>query len=93
MNNDIKPIGSNPNGIKGMLAGIFMNYIHSNQYKSNLKKHLIDDKNVNNISFVLDIGCGGGKVINFFYSMLRKSIPALIRVFKCFSAIFFPNSS
>jgi len=73
MNNDIQTIGSNPVGIKGRLAGTLMNFIHSNQYKRILKKYIIDYVDTNNHISILDIGCGGGKVINLFYSMLTKS--------------------
>lgn len=73
MNNDIQTIGSNPVGIKGRLAGRIMNIIHSNQYKTILANHVIPHLDTNDPMSILDIGCGGGKVINLFYSMLKNS--------------------
>jgi len=73
MNKDIQTIGSNPAGIKSRLAGKLMNFIHSNQYKAILKKYIIPRVDTTNNIVILDVGCGGGKLVQLFYSMLEKS--------------------
>ena len=50
-----------------------MNMIHSNQYKTILKEQIIPHTDTNNPISILDIGCGGGKVIKLVYAMLKNS--------------------
>ena len=73
MSNDMQTIGSNPVGLKGRFAGIIMNLIHTNQYKKIIQRHIIDKIDTTNHLSILDVGCGGGKVISLFSSMLEKS--------------------
>jgi len=73
MSNDMQTIGSNPVGLKGRLAGIIMNLIHTNQYKKIIQRYIIDKIDTINHLSILDVGCGGGKVISLFSSMLKKS--------------------
>ena len=73
MSNDMQTIGSNPVGLKGLFAGIIMNLIHTNQYKKIIQRHIIDKIDTTNHLSILDVGCGGGKVISLFSSMLEKS--------------------
>jgi ubiquinone/menaquinone biosynthesis C-methylase UbiE len=65
-------IGSKPIGLFGKLAGIVMNLIHARQYRELIQKYIIDKTNNVPMS-ILDIGCGGGKTINIFYSLLKTS--------------------
>lgn len=71
MKNDMQTIGSNPVGLKGQFAGIIMNLIHTNQYKKIIQRHIIDKIDTTNHLSILDVGCGGGKVISLFSSMLK----------------------
>jgi ubiquinone/menaquinone biosynthesis C-methylase UbiE len=73
ISNDKQTIGSNPVGLKGRFAGIIMNLIHANQYKKIIQRHIIDKIDTTNHLSILDVGCGGGKVISLFSSMLEKS--------------------
>jgi len=73
MSNKMQTIGSNPVGLKGRLAGIIMNLIHTNQYKKIIQRYIIDKIDTINHLSILDVGCGGGKVISLFSSMLKKS--------------------
>jgi len=73
MSNKMQTIGSNPVGLKGRLAGIIMNLIHTNQYKKIIQRYIIDKIDTINHLSILDVGCGGGKVISLFSSMLEKS--------------------
>ena len=73
MSNDMQTIGSNPVGLKGRFAGIIMNLIHANQYKKIIQRRIIDKIDTTNHLSILDVGCGGGKVISLFSSMLKKS--------------------
>ncbi|MBN2519234.1 MAG: class I SAM-dependent methyltransferase [Bacteroidales bacterium] len=69
----METIGSKPSGIKGWLAGIIMNIIHGVQYKKIIQKYIIKNFNSPKDIVLLDIGCGGGKAINLFSSMLKNS--------------------
>ncbi len=71
--NEMQTIGSKPIGIKGRFAGIIMNLIHNNQYKKIIKKHLIDKIDIKNQISILDVGCGGGKTISIFSSLLKNA--------------------
>ena len=73
MINNMQTIGSNPVGVKGRFAGIMMNLIHTNQYKKIIQRHIINKIDKTNQLSILDVGCGGGKVISLFSSMLEKS--------------------
>ncbi len=73
MNNKIQKIGSNPTGLKGRFAGIIMNLINSGKYKKIIKKYIIKNIDTKNDISILDVGCGGGKVINIFSSIAKNS--------------------
>ena len=72
MNKDVQTIGSNPTGLKGRLAGLIMNLIHANQYRK-IIKHAIEEEEGKGSAKILDVGCGGGKAISLFSSMLKNS--------------------
>ncbi len=71
--NKIQTVGLKPEGIKGRIAGIIMNFIHNKQYKNIINKYIIDIIDSKNQASILDIGCGGGKLINILYTMLQNS--------------------
>lgn len=64
--------GSKPVGLKGRLAGVIMNLIHASQYKKIIQKYLVEDIDTSDELSVLDIGCGGGKVVNIFSSLIKR---------------------
>jgi len=68
----METIGSKPVGLKGRLAGVIMNLIHASQYKKIIQKYLVENIDTSDELSVLDIGCGGGKVINIFSSLIKK---------------------
>jgi len=68
----METIGSKPVGLKGRLAGVIMNLIHASQYKKIIQKYLVENIDTPDELSVLDIGCGGGKVINIFSSLIKK---------------------
>lgn len=72
MNKDVQAIGAKPTGLKGRLAGLIMNSIHANQYRR-IIKHIVEEVGIKDAITILDIGCGGGKAINQFSSMLKNS--------------------
>lgn len=49
-----------PSGFNGRIFGKLMNQFHTGTYKRYLIENLPDDDSV-----ILDIGCGGGKLINY----------------------------
>lgn len=69
----MEQIGIKPSGLKGRLAGLIMNCLHTHQYKKIIRKYIInlcdDPEDLN----VLDVGCGGGKAVAIFSSMLKTS--------------------
>ena len=66
LENDLKTIGSNPLGLKGLLAGKIMNIIHAGFYRNIINEIIIPyEKNLSEIN-ILDIGCGGGTSIKSF---------------------------
>jgi ubiquinone/menaquinone biosynthesis C-methylase UbiE len=73
MSKDIQTIGLKPLGLKGRLAGLIMNLVHANQYKKIIKKYVFEKIEIKKSITILDIGCGGGKVINLFCSMFINS--------------------
>ena len=68
----METIGSKPVGLKGRLAGVIMNLIHASQYKKIIQKYLVENIGTSDELSVLDIGCGGGKVVNIFSSLIKK---------------------
>ena len=68
----METIGSKPVGLKGRLAGVIMNLIHASQYKKIIQKYLVENIDTSDELSVLDIGCGGGKVVNIFSSLIKK---------------------
>jgi SAM-dependent methyltransferase len=56
--------GSKPSGLKGMMAGLAMNLIHSHQYRKIIKS-ILNDITAQS-PYILDIGCGGGRAVNLF---------------------------
>jgi ubiquinone/menaquinone biosynthesis C-methylase UbiE len=68
----METIGSKPVGLKGRLAGVIMNLIHASQYKKIIQKYLVENIDTSGELSVLDIGCGGGKVVNIFSSLIKK---------------------
>ena len=73
MSNEMQTIGSNPVGLKGRFAGIIMNLIHTNHYRKIIQRYIINKIDISNHLSIQDVGCGGGKVITLFSSMLEKS--------------------
>ena len=69
----METIGSKPVGLKGRLAGVIMNLIHASQYKKIIQKYLVENIDTSDELTVLDIGCGGGKVINIFSSLIKNA--------------------
>lgn len=72
MNKDFQTIGAKPTGLKGRLAGLIMNSIHSKQYKKIIRP-IVEEAGIQKTLTVLDIGCGGGKAISQFSTMLNNS--------------------
>lgn len=50
-----------------------MNFIHSSQYKKVIKKYIFGEVNASEILSMIDIGCGGGKVVNIFSRNAKNS--------------------
>lgn len=59
--------GSNPTGVLGKLIGILMNKGHINIYK-----WALNNIDINQEMNVLDIGCGGGKLLNILSHMIKS---------------------
>ena len=68
MENNLKTVGSKPIGLKGLLAGKIMNFLHSEFYRKIINEIIIPDKIKFSDLDVLDIGCGGGTSIKSFSS-------------------------
>jgi len=65
--------GSKPTGVKGTLAGMIMNLIHANQYGKIIQRHLAGNLEPAAELSILDVGCGGGKAISIFSSIIKKA--------------------
>jgi ubiquinone/menaquinone biosynthesis C-methylase UbiE len=72
MRKNIELIGSKPVGIIGRLAGYIMNITNGALYKQIIHNFITSGKAEASIKSVLDIGCGGGKVVKIFYSLLKE---------------------
>lgn len=68
MSIDFQTIGAYPSGLVGRIAGLFMNCIHSHQYKK-IAKHILDGIDTAKALRILDVGCGGGKAIRLFRAL------------------------
>lgn len=69
----MEKIGQKPSGLKGILASLIMNLLNKNQYKKIITNYIIPRIDSSSALNVLDIGCGGGKTISIFSSLLKKS--------------------
>lgn len=56
----IKKQGSKPTGLIGKIVGLMMNKYHTSVYIDYFKNNLSE-----NDSTILDVGCGGGKFLNY----------------------------
>ena len=74
MKNNFETVGSKPIGIKGLLAGKIMNFIHAGFYRKIINEIIISDNNLSEI-IILDIGCGGGTSIKSLsnHSSVKKT--------------------
>lgn len=70
----MQSIGSNPMGIQGRIAGMMMNLVHGRRYTHIIRKHILYGIDTTKRTTILDVGCGGGRVIKIFSSVLKSSI-------------------
>ena len=73
MNKQKQHIGYKPLGLKGSFAGILMNSSHAGLYKKIIYKYAVDSLFGKTAPKILDIGCGGGKVLDIFSSALKNA--------------------
>jgi len=59
--------GAKPNGFVGRLIGMAMNVVHTRVYRRRLDENLPAEG-----STIVDIGCGGGRVLKHLADMRRK---------------------
>lgn len=69
MDSDFQSIGANPTGFLGRIAGVLMNGIHSRQYRKIITHILRDIRSAEPLR-ILDIGCGGGKAVRLFHTLV-----------------------
>ena len=71
MSHKVENIGAKPSGFKGRFSGLMMNARGGGKYEKIIREEIIPKIDIHSRFSVLDAGCGGGKVVKIFSSILQ----------------------